>query len=215
MVQVTHVENEKRILAAVSHPFIVRLVSAGLDTRFLYFVLPFIPGGELFSHLRAVRKFRKASLCIFVCVKYFSCILQIFFQLFRGPVLHGGGGVCSALPPLPAHRVQRSQAREPPPRHRGPRQDRRLRAVQVRAGADAEHLRDAGVRGAGDPHQQRVRSSDHDLVSMISDASQTGKHGRRSFFLASRQHCLHPCLVILRRISAGNLRFCSLFLGKN
>ena len=33
MVQVTHVENEKRILAAVSHPFIVRLVSAGLDTR--------------------------------------------------------------------------------------------------------------------------------------------------------------------------------------
>ena len=34
MVQVTHVENEKRILAAVSHPFIVRLVSAGLDTRF-------------------------------------------------------------------------------------------------------------------------------------------------------------------------------------
>ena len=71
MVQVTHVENEKRILAAVSHPFIVRLVSAGLDTRFLYFVLPFIPGGELFSHLRAVRKFRKASLCIFVCVKYF------------------------------------------------------------------------------------------------------------------------------------------------
>ena len=78
MVQVTHVENEKRILAAVSHPFIVRLVSAGLDTRFLYFVLPFIPGGELFSHLRAVRKFRKASLCIFVCVKYFNVFYKYF-----------------------------------------------------------------------------------------------------------------------------------------
>ena len=55
----THVESEKKILSSVSHPFIINLVSSSLDTRFLYFVLPFIPGGELFSHLRAVRRFRK------------------------------------------------------------------------------------------------------------------------------------------------------------
>ena len=57
--QVTHVENEKRILTNTSHPFIVSLISSTIDTRFLYFVLPFIPGGELFSHLRAVGRFRK------------------------------------------------------------------------------------------------------------------------------------------------------------
>merc|ERR1711976_213623 len=55
--QVTHVNNEKRILSSVKHPFIVNLVSCTIDTRFLYFVLPFIPGGELFSHLRAVGRF--------------------------------------------------------------------------------------------------------------------------------------------------------------
>merc|ERR1711976_1014498 len=55
--QVTHVNNEKRILSSVSHPFIISLLSSSLDTRFLYFVLPFIPGGELFSHLRAVGRF--------------------------------------------------------------------------------------------------------------------------------------------------------------
>ena len=57
--QIKHVENEKRILTTVQHPFIVKLVSCSVDTRFLYFVLPFIPGGEVFSHLRAVRKFGK------------------------------------------------------------------------------------------------------------------------------------------------------------
>jgi len=55
--QVTHVESEKKILSSVSHPFIISLESSSLDTRFLYFVLPFIPGGELFSHLRAVGRF--------------------------------------------------------------------------------------------------------------------------------------------------------------
>ena len=59
--QIKHVENEKRILSTVCHPFIVKMISCSVDTRFLYFVLPFIPGGELFSHLRAVRKFRKVS----------------------------------------------------------------------------------------------------------------------------------------------------------
>ena len=57
--QIKHVENEKKILTSVQHPFIVKLISCSIDTRFIYFVLPFIPGGEVFSHLRAVRKFRK------------------------------------------------------------------------------------------------------------------------------------------------------------
>ena len=60
--QVTHVENEKKILNRIKHPFIVKMISCSIDTRFLYFVLPFIQGGELFSHLRALGKFRKASL---------------------------------------------------------------------------------------------------------------------------------------------------------
>ena len=36
--QIKHVENEKRILSSVCHPFIVKMISCSMDTRFLYFV---------------------------------------------------------------------------------------------------------------------------------------------------------------------------------
>ena len=77
--QVTHVESEKKILSSVSHPFIISLLSSSLDTRFLYFVLPFIPGGELFSHLRAVGRFRKVSNPKMICIDvmdYPTCIFS-------------------------------------------------------------------------------------------------------------------------------------------
>ena len=41
--QVEHILSEKQILGKIEHPFIVNLVSCTIDTRFLYFVLPFIP----------------------------------------------------------------------------------------------------------------------------------------------------------------------------
>jgi protein kinase A len=57
--QVDHVSNEYQILSSISHPFIVRLLKhqvnfEGLaqDARHLYIFMEYVPGGELFTHLR-------------------------------------------------------------------------------------------------------------------------------------------------------------------
>merc|ERR1719158_1891854 len=52
--QVEHTLNEKRILSAVNFPFIVNMEYAFKDNSYLYMVLHYIPGGEMFSHLRRI-----------------------------------------------------------------------------------------------------------------------------------------------------------------
>ncbi|GMT32842.1 hypothetical protein PFISCL1PPCAC_24139, partial [Pristionchus fissidentatus] len=55
--QVDHVHNEKRVLMQLDHPFIVQLRATASDDRNLYMIMEFVPGGELFSYLRASRVF--------------------------------------------------------------------------------------------------------------------------------------------------------------
>ncbi|KAK3243331.1 hypothetical protein CYMTET_47001 [Cymbomonas tetramitiformis] len=55
--QVEHVLCEKQILSQVDHPYIVKLHSTYKDTRNLYFLTEYVPGGELFTHLRKATKF--------------------------------------------------------------------------------------------------------------------------------------------------------------
>merc|ERR1711981_286323 len=55
--QVEHIRNEKNILMTVSHPSIVNLLGTFKDTRNLYFVMEYVSGGELFSHLRKASRF--------------------------------------------------------------------------------------------------------------------------------------------------------------
>ncbi|KJH41821.1 kinase domain protein [Dictyocaulus viviparus] len=55
--QIEHVHNEKNILTQLEHPFIVKLISTDKDDANLYMIMEFIPGGELFSYLRASRVF--------------------------------------------------------------------------------------------------------------------------------------------------------------
>ncbi|XP_030370301.1 cAMP-dependent protein kinase catalytic subunit 2 [Scaptodrosophila lebanonensis] len=57
--QVQHVHNEKSVLNAVRFPFLVHLIDSTKDFDYLYLVLPFINGGELFSYHRKVRKFNE------------------------------------------------------------------------------------------------------------------------------------------------------------
>lgn len=56
--QVDHVYSEYNILSIVNHPFIVDLKGVNVtDPKYLYLILEYIPGGELFSLLRANASF--------------------------------------------------------------------------------------------------------------------------------------------------------------
>lgn len=59
--QEQHVHNEKSVLEEVSHPFLVKLFWTCHDDRFLYMLMEFVPGGELFSYLRNRGRFCNAA----------------------------------------------------------------------------------------------------------------------------------------------------------
>ncbi|KAI6191644.1 CAMP-dependent protein kinase catalytic subunit PRKX [Aphelenchoides bicaudatus] len=53
--QLSHVFNEKYILSKLQHPFIVKLYDTAKDSRYLYVIMDYLSGGELFSYLRMTR----------------------------------------------------------------------------------------------------------------------------------------------------------------
>ncbi|KAL7409551.1 kinase-like domain-containing protein [Mrakia frigida] len=55
--QVEHINNERAILGRVKHPFIVELYQTYQDSINVYMLLSYVPGGELFSHLRRAGRF--------------------------------------------------------------------------------------------------------------------------------------------------------------
>ena len=55
--QLDHTKAEKMILSHVNHPFLVGLDYAFQTHEKLYFVLQFMKGGELFQHLRRLKRF--------------------------------------------------------------------------------------------------------------------------------------------------------------
>lgn len=65
--QLQHVHNEKSVLLAVNHPFIVKLYWAKMDSRFLYMSLEYVPGGELFAHLRNAGRFTNVVASFYAC----------------------------------------------------------------------------------------------------------------------------------------------------
>lgn len=57
MKQVEHTNSERAILEAVRHPFLVTLWGTFASPTFLFMVMDFVPGGELFSLLRRSQRF--------------------------------------------------------------------------------------------------------------------------------------------------------------
>jgi protein kinase A len=74
MKQVEHTLNEKRILQCIRHPFVVHLEFSFKDNDNLYLVLPFISGGEMFTHLRRQGKFSEVQTRFYGAqvIKYFA-----------------------------------------------------------------------------------------------------------------------------------------------
>lgn len=54
-----HVLNEKRVMTALDHPFILRLLSTYKDRKYLYFLVELALGGELFTYLRRRDRFEE------------------------------------------------------------------------------------------------------------------------------------------------------------
>ncbi|CAG9329746.1 unnamed protein product [Blepharisma stoltei] len=63
--EVEHIVSEFTILKRVNHPFIINFKGFNQDTRYLYFVLEFIPGGDLFKYLRTIGKLENTHACIY------------------------------------------------------------------------------------------------------------------------------------------------------
>ncbi|XP_017457623.1 cAMP-dependent protein kinase catalytic subunit PRKX isoform X1 [Rattus norvegicus] len=59
--QEQHVQNEKAVLKEINHPFLIKLLWTDHDNRFLYMLMEFVPGGELFTYLRNRGRFSSVA----------------------------------------------------------------------------------------------------------------------------------------------------------
>jgi len=55
--QVEHINSEKQILSSIRHPFIVNLYRSFQDEKYLFMLLEYVIGGEMFLHLRRAGRF--------------------------------------------------------------------------------------------------------------------------------------------------------------
>lgn len=65
--QVPHLMNEKEVLQAVHHPGLVNLEGVFQDERFVYFVLEYVVGGELYTHTSEVGKLSDDDSRFYTC----------------------------------------------------------------------------------------------------------------------------------------------------
>jgi protein kinase A len=52
--QTTQALHEKRVLNAISYPFVINLLKCFKDNDAVYFVMPFIEGGDMFAYLQNI-----------------------------------------------------------------------------------------------------------------------------------------------------------------
>jgi protein kinase X len=84
--QTEHVKNEKQILESIesNNPFLVRIVWSHHDSQYLYMLLEYVPGGELFSLLRQRNKFETKAAIFYsaeiVCALEYLHSMQIAYR---------------------------------------------------------------------------------------------------------------------------------------
>mmetsp|Transcript_27059 Transcript_27059/g.31197 ORF Transcript_27059/g.31197 Transcript_27059/m.31197 type:complete len:618 (-) Transcript_27059:1238-3091(-) len=69
--QIDHIKLERKLLDSIDHPFLMKLEKCCQSSRNIYFVMKFISGGDLFTHLRnsfkfptELTKFYTAQICL-------------------------------------------------------------------------------------------------------------------------------------------------------
>lgn len=83
--QIEHVKNEKNILETIKpHPFIVKLMWTHHTNQYLYMLLEYLPGGELFTLLRQRQKFETKAAVFYaaeiVCALEYLHSMQIAYR---------------------------------------------------------------------------------------------------------------------------------------
>lgn len=72
--QVEHIQNEREIIQMVQHPNVVIFYGSFQDRNNLYMMMEYIPGGEVFSHLRTLERFELDV------VRFYAAEILLVFQ---------------------------------------------------------------------------------------------------------------------------------------
>ncbi|KAM6954618.1 cGMP-dependent protein kinase 1 [Aplochiton taeniatus] len=81
--QEEHVLFEKRILKAIQSDFIVRLHAAFKDTRYIYMVMEFCGGGEIWTKLKEVGRFDEP-----IAVFCTACVVEAYAYLHKKGIMY-------------------------------------------------------------------------------------------------------------------------------
>ncbi|KAG0306660.1 camp-dependent protein kinase catalytic subunit [Dissophora globulifera] len=76
--QIEHVNEEKRILERIKHPFLVKTWGTFQDHSNLYIVMDYVVGGELFSVLRRMKRFSNSV------TKFYACQVLLALDYLHG-----------------------------------------------------------------------------------------------------------------------------------
>lgn len=72
--QVDHILSEVTILNILSHPFLINMHGIAQDERYLYIVMEYVPGGELFTFLRTVQNLKNDD------AKFYAAQITLMFE---------------------------------------------------------------------------------------------------------------------------------------
>jgi len=81
--QVDHVVGEKQVLALCNHPFLLKLAAVFNHGPVIYMLLEYLPGGELFSYLRAQVRFEESTAAL-----YAAMVTSAFGYLHARKIAH-------------------------------------------------------------------------------------------------------------------------------